>query len=283
MVSKFKQKDRTDCSAGYRNRRAPGLRKVCLCHLPAHSPGIQWHHRNSRTCFEGPFGEVIRATGRMGRANPVRFSTKYQDDETDLLYYGYRYYNASRGNWESRDPAEEKGGPNLYAFVGRNPVSKHDALGLLSDEHVIGSCSCQCLGVTVTYQPGGDHPELEAYVDLGLGPITVRFGNQVHVNWSVWGNPRKCRYFQDEENAWARLDGISPSVPNISTHRGKHAYPWGREYTDPMGVDTFWLQPGEYRFTVHWDVAFRCVSSDGTTVTRHDVFPDLVQTFTLPP
>ncbi len=47
----------------------------------------------------GPFGEVIRATGPMARANPFRFSSKYQDDETDLLYYGYRYYNASTGRW----------------------------------------------------------------------------------------------------------------------------------------------------------------------------------------
>ncbi|MGO8931765.1 MAG: RHS repeat-associated core domain-containing protein [Limisphaerales bacterium] len=59
---------------------------------------------SSRTCFEGPFGEVIRATGPMAKVNPFRFSTKYQDDETDLLYYGYRYYKASTGTWLSRDP-----------------------------------------------------------------------------------------------------------------------------------------------------------------------------------
>ena len=35
----------------------------------------------------GPFGEVIHATGPLAKANPFRFSTKYQDDETDLLYY----------------------------------------------------------------------------------------------------------------------------------------------------------------------------------------------------
>ena len=33
----------------------------------------------------GPFGEFIRATGPMAKANPFRFSTKYQDDETDLV------------------------------------------------------------------------------------------------------------------------------------------------------------------------------------------------------
>jgi YD repeat-containing protein len=35
----------------------------------------------------GPFGELIRATGPMAKLNPFRFSTKYQDDETDFLYY----------------------------------------------------------------------------------------------------------------------------------------------------------------------------------------------------
>jgi RHS repeat-associated protein len=57
----------------------------------------------------GPFGEVIRATGPMGKLNPFRFSTKYQDDESDLLYYGYPYYNASLGRWDGRDPNGELG------------------------------------------------------------------------------------------------------------------------------------------------------------------------------
>jgi RHS repeat-associated protein len=70
----------------------------------------------------GPFGEPLRATGPMARVNPFRFSTKYQDDETDLLYYGYRYYTASTGRWLSRDPAEEGiGGENLYGFCANNP------------------------------------------------------------------------------------------------------------------------------------------------------------------
>jgi RHS repeat-associated protein len=78
----------------------------------------------------GPFGELIRATGPMAKANPFRFSTKYQDDETDLLYYGYRYYNASTGRWLSRDPLGARAGANLYAFVKNSPVSSVDRFGL---------------------------------------------------------------------------------------------------------------------------------------------------------
>ncbi|MDE3100005.1 MAG: hypothetical protein KGJ88_11085 [Verrucomicrobiota bacterium] len=57
----------------------------------------------------GPFGELIRQTGPMAKANPFQFSTKYQDDESGLLYYGYRYYDASTGRWVNRDPLGETG------------------------------------------------------------------------------------------------------------------------------------------------------------------------------
>src|SRR5208337_3822316 len=57
----------------------------------------------------GPFGEVIRATGPMAKANPFRFSTKYQDDESELVCYPYRFYSASTGRWLSRDPIDELG------------------------------------------------------------------------------------------------------------------------------------------------------------------------------
>jgi RHS repeat-associated protein len=81
----------------------------------------------------GPFGEVIRATGSMAFVNPFRFSTKYQDDETGLLYYGYRYYNPSTGRWPSRDPIGEAGGVHLYAFVANAPPSAIDYLGLMKE------------------------------------------------------------------------------------------------------------------------------------------------------
>ena len=80
----------------------------------------------------GPFGEVIRATGPMAKVNPFRFATKYQDDETDLLYYGYRYCKPSTGGWLSKDPIYEEGGNNLYAFVGNDSVNHGDAVGLAS-------------------------------------------------------------------------------------------------------------------------------------------------------
>jgi RHS repeat-associated protein len=82
----------------------------------------------------GPFGEVNRATGVMAKADPFRFSTKFQDDETELLYYGYRYHSASTGRWLSRDPIHETGGVNLYGFAHNNGVTYYDVLGQASVE-----------------------------------------------------------------------------------------------------------------------------------------------------
>ena len=83
----------------------------------------------SSHCY-GPFGELIRATGEKKDAFNFRFSTKYEDAETGLLYYGYRYYNAETGRWLNRDPIGEAGGLNLYGMLGNDPVNLVDALGL---------------------------------------------------------------------------------------------------------------------------------------------------------
>jgi len=55
----------------------------------------------------GPFAEPLRATGPLAAENLFRFSTKYTDPETGLVYYGYRYCNPPTGRWLSRDPIGE--------------------------------------------------------------------------------------------------------------------------------------------------------------------------------
>ncbi len=105
----------------------------------------------SATYEYGPFGELVRATGPVAKANPFRFSTKYQDDETDQMYYGYRYYSASMGRWVNRDPLNELGFRKLagqrrdfgleeekvlFAFAGNDLLTRSDSLGLSSEADV---------------------------------------------------------------------------------------------------------------------------------------------------
>ena len=77
-----------------------------------------------------PFGNLIRIDGPYAESNPFRFSTKYTDTETGLIYYGHRYYSPTLARFLNRDPIEEAGGLNLYAFVGNDPANRWDVLGL---------------------------------------------------------------------------------------------------------------------------------------------------------
>jgi RHS repeat-associated protein len=79
------------------------------------------------------FGNTLRESGAYAASNPFRFSTKYYDADTNLIYYGRRYYSPTLGRFISRDPKEEMGGLNLYAFVRNNPVNRWDYLGMVWD------------------------------------------------------------------------------------------------------------------------------------------------------
>ena len=63
-------------------------------------------------------------------ADPQTKSPELQAFRPVVMYYGYRFYDPETGRWPSRDPIEERGGINLYAFVGNNGVNRWDYLGL---------------------------------------------------------------------------------------------------------------------------------------------------------
>ena len=75
------------------------------------------------------FGNTISQSGSLANIFRHRFSTKYIDSETDLYYYGYRFYHPILMRWLTRDPIEESGGVNLYGVCGNNPVSRYDKDG----------------------------------------------------------------------------------------------------------------------------------------------------------
>ncbi len=76
-----------------------------------------------------PFGNTVVQTGDMADAFAFRFSTKYHDPETGLVYYGYRYYAPWLGRWMNRDPIGEDGGANLVNAAHNNLVCQIDLLG----------------------------------------------------------------------------------------------------------------------------------------------------------
>jgi RHS repeat-associated protein len=110
-------------------------------------------------------------------APSFRFSTKYTDPETNLLYYGYRYYAPELGRWMERDLIEEMGGLNLYGMVNNTVPNSTDYLGKfnLFESDSTGGCEepyasvCTPLCQAQGYVLGVCKSEITKGIDCNLG------------------------------------------------------------------------------------------------------------------
>ncbi|MDA8240535.1 MAG: DUF6531 domain-containing protein [Nitrospiraceae bacterium] len=83
------------------------------------------------------FGNLKDQMNRIKQ--PYTFTGREWDKEAGLYYYRARYYDAQSGRFITRDPIGFKGGINLYAAMGMNPILNRDPLGL----KMISGMDCQ--------------------------------------------------------------------------------------------------------------------------------------------
>jgi RHS repeat-associated protein len=87
-----------------------------------------------------PWGGVVPGVGKTNSNNTVKFTGQYRDTESNLDYFGARYYANVTGRFMSADwagaptsvPYAEFGDPqslNLYSYVRNSPVVRVDADG----------------------------------------------------------------------------------------------------------------------------------------------------------
>jgi len=102
------------------------------------------------------FGRVTRNTNPAFQ--PFGFAGGLYDDDTKLVHFGAREYDALSGRWTSQDPGAFIGGTNFHAYAGDDPVNFGDPSGL-------DPCDCSQKLLTglnsdlregVNYTKGGD-------------------------------------------------------------------------------------------------------------------------------
>lgn len=71
-----------------------------------------------------------RTQTQSGTRADFGYAAMYQHGASGLYLTHYRAYDSQTGRWLNRDPIEEAGGINLYSYVGGNPISRTDPLGL---------------------------------------------------------------------------------------------------------------------------------------------------------
>jgi RHS repeat-associated protein len=105
-------------------------------------------------------------------------STNDLDDDslpaktTGVTDYSYRWYDPVTGRWPSRDPIGERGGVNLYGFVGNDGVNQWDLLGL--DKRIITS-DCKCpLKIELDFTLVGNVRSKNRYTFAGMN-MNIKF------------------------------------------------------------------------------------------------------------
>ena len=216
----------------------------------------------------GPFGEVIRATGPMAKANPLRFSTKYDDDESDLLYYGYRSYNPTKGTWLNRDPIEEVGGLNTYGFNQNNLIAFVDVLGMYympyPFPHEVEECKlCKCLAAKY----GSIPTQLGVYANPEKGEGYV--GPRIPYTITTQGDPTACHCKYTDNGSIkggitfknGEYKDLSRDFPNVETNipcQDGSDTPGSHFTFPPTGFSL------TYELDYNWNGNLTCESSDGT-------------------
>lgn len=124
-----------------------------------------------------PFGNG-QPTGTL--TYNLRLPGQYLDSETGHLYNMARDYDPAVGRYVENDPLGLGGGLNTYGYVGGNPISSVDPLGLL--QWTTESASTQFDLVTGdVYPPVPDNPSFLPPVD----PARDSNGGMTNVSWHL--------------------------------------------------------------------------------------------------
>ncbi|MCP4401561.1 MAG: RHS repeat-associated core domain-containing protein [bacterium] len=145
--------------------------------------------------------------------NPYLFTGRRYDPESGNYYYRARIYSPELGRFLQTDPLGYVDGLNLYAYVGNNPASWVDPLGLFLDGGVLTGPALYLLGGAVAGGVIAAYPETREAVAAAaehLAGAVKRFPGNVA---NVYGQLKDL--FAPPPAAIDEIDGEDDTVPPI--------------------------------------------------------------------
>jgi len=129
------------------------------------------HHGSPRLVVNSATGQIVERVDYDEFGNvtndtnpgfqPFGFAGGLYDEDTKLVRFGARDYDAGPGRWTSKDPLLFAGGDtNLYGYVLSDPINMIDPSGLSG-----GSCTCGKDVVEKVKQMMNNPDMKEAYVE----------------------------------------------------------------------------------------------------------------------
>jgi RHS repeat-associated protein len=172
------------------------------------------------------------------------FTGHYYHARSGLYLTMYRAYNPTLGRWLSRDPIAERGGINLYGYVGNSPVRFVDPLGL---DYAM-AISALGLGGEVL---GGEEAfgwfgggNFNPVVDIVLAGTAIGVGG-----WALWEYLQPAAPLPNRLDAQAKPKDCPPGTVPLDTPEGRNRLPPGVKPHDvkrgfkgePGGRATDWV------------------------------------------
>jgi len=155
-----------------------------------------------------PYGRTTRTSGAY--PGDFDYTGHFRHGPSGLTLAPFRAYDADLGRWLSRDPIEEEGGINLYAYVHNTPINRIDLLGLVDFWVGVEGDFIPVMGVEGSL---GLVWDFSNWLDSGIN-LTLGGG----VGWNVGPGVGASLCNNVEGLSWnvdANLGGASPSI-NLS-------------------------------------------------------------------
>ena len=130
-----------------------------------------------------------------------------------------RFYYSNIGRWISRDPAEEQGGLNIYAFINNEPFNSTDYFGLYTEKFDYGNP----VVTTIPVENPINRELMDGYVIKGLWKITLKLDTKKNIQIEsanasgVWGYNSKrpgaetheIAHLNDQKKIWQEYINVA--------------------------------------------------------------------------